>query len=258
MHHVNGATDRRRTIRSVVNANQHRTQGPNLMHANGLRTPALLETDRVSLADLASRTRPRGRLGRPRGRLGVVGTGAALVVLACSSPARIPAVSGATATASIQPSSATTSSAAVTVPLCRAVDLDGRIVRWEATAGGRAATVELENTGAGSCALPHDPRPALLDADDVPLIVGAVGQWTGSISAGDVLHSTVEVRNYCGQDGRDPVRIFVEATFADGRDAVTFVPATGGPGGVPPCSDANGTNPDITMHEWEQGLAPAG
>ena len=68
----------------------------------------------------------------------------------------------------------------------------------------------------------------------------------------------VQVGNYCGSDGRDPVMILVEATFADGKDSVSFSPAAGGLSGVPPCNGVNGPTDDIAMQPWQPGPAPAG
>jgi hypothetical protein len=181
------------------------------------------------------------------------------LLVACGGPIGIGATNGANPTPISTPSALATRSAIPTDPHeCKAFELEGQIVRWEAAAGGRTATVELRSAAAGDCALPSDPRPALLDADNVPLIVGATERWHEVISPAEVLHSMVEVGNYCGPDGRDPVMIFVEATFADGRDSVSFLPAGGGPSGVPPCNDVNGPKDDILMRPWETGPAPAG
>jgi hypothetical protein len=203
--------------------------------------------------------RTRSMFAALGGRLAVLGAGVALVLVACRGPIGIGPTNGPTSTPISTQGAVTTQGAVPTdPPLCKAVELEGQIVRWEAAAGGRIAPVELRSTAAGDCALPSDPRPALLDADDVPLIVGATERWHQYISPTQVLHSMVEVGNYCGPDGRDPVTIFVEATFADGTDSVSFFPAAGGLSGVPPCNDANGPTDDITMQPWDTGPAPAG
>ena len=217
---------------------------------------AVVPIDPVAIASSVSATRrTRGAFSGLGGRLAVLGAGAALVLVAIGGAIGIGALN------SPSPSPISTQTAVATpaaardgpAPVRGNVDLDGRIVRWEGAAGSRIATVELRSTAAGDCTLPSDPKLALLDADNVPLIVGAVGRWHAFISPGEVLHALVQVSNYCGSDGRDPVMIHVEATFADGKDSLSFFPAAGGLSGVPPCNGAPGSSGDIDMQPWEIG-----
>jgi hypothetical protein len=226
---------------------------------------AVVPIDPVAIVAAASATRrSMGLFSGLGGRLGVLGAGAALVLVAIGGAIGIGALTApsptpiATQAANAnQTSDATPAAVATDPPLCIAVDLDGRIVRWEGAAGSRIATVELRSTAAGDCSLPSDPTLALLDADGVPLIVGATEPWHAAISPGGVLHSMVRVGNYCGSEGRDPVMIHVEATFADGKDSLSLFPTAGGLSGVPPCNGPAGSNGDIEMQPWQQGPAPA-
>ena len=226
---------------------------------------AVVPVDPVAIAAAASANRrSRGRFSGLGGRLGVLGAGAALVLVtiggaigigALNAPSQTPIATKA-ANAN-QTSDSTQAAVATDPPLCNAVDLDGRIVRWEGAAGSRIATVELRSTAAGDCSLPSEAQLALIDADGVPLIVDATERWHTAISPGGVLHAMVQVGNYCGSEGRDPVMIHVEATFAGGKDSVSLFPAAGGLSGVPPCNgpEASGV---IEMQPWQPGPAPAG
>jgi Protein of unknown function (DUF4232) len=162
-------------------------------------------------------------------------------VAAVASPSAV-AVASPTRTATPAPS------AHPTTGPCDPASLAARITGWEGAAGSRIATVELTNTGTGSCLLDAVDRPQLVGGDGTVLIDGKAPASSDqlTIAPGDVLTTLVSASNDCKPAPVPPVS--VAFVFADGQRLVA-APASPTDATVPPCNGA-GTPAAIDMHPW--------
>lgn len=209
---------------------------------------AILPFDATAIAatvalDARRRSGVIGRLFRSPGagaRLALIGAGAALVVAGA-------VVFGGGGNGVVPPVQ-TPTSAPVALRDCTPDDVDAVITAWDGAAGHRIATVELHQIGSSACAVASLPQPWLADGNGSPMINGKAGAGAPiSIAPGEVLHTLVDVSNYCGPDPKAPVTLaFTEvntATFvatALTRDDLS---------GVPPCNGP-GSPATIQMHPW--------
>ena len=145
---------------------------------------------------------------------------------------------------------ATPTAAPVALRACTPYDADAVITAWDGAAGHRIATVELHQIGTTPCAIDPLPQPWLADGSGTPLITGKAGAGTPiSFAPGDVLHTLVQVGNYCGPDpvapghrGVHPGRGRVRRHRPDAADL----------SGVPPCNGEAGPRDDIQMQPWSR------
>jgi hypothetical protein len=140
--------------------------------------------------------------------------------------------------------------APMAVRACTPYDVDAVITAWDGAAGSRIATVELHQIGATPCAVDPLPQPWLADGGGTPLLTGTAGVGTPiTFAPGEVLHTLVQVGNYCGPDPAAPV------TVAFTQNGAVFVATALSPSdlsGVPPCNGAAGPTNDIAMHPWSR------
>jgi hypothetical protein len=160
------------------------------------------------------------------------------------------AVIGGGARGLLGPGATATSAPATNVRTCTPDDVDAVITAWDGAAGSRIATVELHQIGTTPCAVDPLPQPWLAGGDGTPLITGKAGAGTPiEIGPGDVLHTLVQVGNYCGPDPVAPV------TVAFTQGAAVFVATALSPtdlSGVPPCNGAADSKGVIEMHPWSR------
>lgn len=175
------------------------------------------------------------------GRLALIGAGAVLAVaglgVVISGGARGLFAPGPTSPAQ-----------AATLRACSPYDVDAVITAWGGAAGHRIATVELRHIGTTACAVAPLPQPWLADGGGSRLIDGQAGGGSPvSFAPGEVLHTLVDVANYCGAAPAAPVTL----AFTQ-KDAATFVATALTPDdltGVPPCNGP-GFPGTIQMHPW--------
>jgi len=140
--------------------------------------------------------------------------------------------------------------AAATIRACTPDDGDAVITAWDGAAGHRIATVELHQIGSTPCAIDPLPQPWLADGGGTPLITGKSGAGAAiTIAPGDVLHTLVQVGNYCGPEPAAPVTVAFtdhDATFVATALSRTDV------SGVPPCNGTAGPKDDIQMQPWSR------
>lgn len=142
----------------------------------------------------------------------------------------------------------TATPAPVALRACTPYDVDAVITAWDGAAGSRIATVELHQIGTTPCAVDPLPQPWLADGHGTPLLTGTAGAGTPiTFAPGEVLHTLVQVGNYCGPEPAAPV------TVAFTQHEATFVATALSPtdlSGVPPCNGEAGPKNDIAMHPW--------
>ncbi|MEA2675308.1 MAG: hypothetical protein QOI92_2500 [Chloroflexota bacterium] len=142
----------------------------------------------------------------------------------------------------------TATPASVALRACTPYDVDAVITAWDGAAGSRIATVELHQIGATPCAVVPLPQPWLADGHGTPLLTGTAGAGTPiTFAPGEVLHTLVQVGNYCGPVPAAPV------TVAFTQNGAAFVATALSPtdlSGVPPCNGEAGPTNDIAMHPW--------
>lgn len=137
------------------------------------------------------------------------------------------------------------------VRACTPDEVDAVITAWSGAAGSRIATVELHQIGAAPCAVDPLPEPWLASGHGTPLITGKAEAGTPiTIEPGDVLHTLVEVSNYCGPAPVAPVTV----AFTQG-DAVFVATALSRTdlSGVPPCNGPDGSAGSIQMQPFALG-----
>jgi hypothetical protein len=136
----------------------------------------------------------------------------------------------------------------VALRACTPYDVDAVITAWDGAAGSRIATVELHQIGTTPCAVDPLPQPWLADGHGTPLLTGTAGAGTPiTFAPGELLHTLVQVGNYCGPEPAAPV------TLAFTQHEATFVATALSPtdlSGVPPCNGEAGPKNDIAMHPW--------
>jgi hypothetical protein len=176
------------------------------------------------------------------GRLGIVLVGALVTVAALG------VVVGAgggnlfapTQTATANVPEATPTAVPGDLGACTADELGGTIAAWEGAAGHRIATVQLRTIGKIGCSVPELLRPALVDADDHALIVGAPAQAgsTVTIAAGRYVTTLVDMANYCGDAPTAALHIRL---YLPSEESVEAAPAAGlaNPVDAPPCSGSS-------------------
>ena len=142
----------------------------------------------------------------------------------------------------------TATPAPIAVRACTPYDVDAVITAWDGAAGSRIATVELHQIGATPCGVDPLPQPWLADGHGTPLLTGNAGAGTPiTFAPGEVLHTLVQVGNYCGPEPAAPV------TLAFTQNGAVFVATALSPtdlSGVPPCNGEAGPTNDIAMHPW--------
>lgn len=177
------------------------------------------------------------------GRLGTIAATGLLVVAGAA------VIGGGSKDQGIVPVATATAAASAAIGMCTSQDVDARITRWEGAAGHRIATVVLVRTTAGKCSLDVLPQPWLADGSGKSLVVGH-GQTSSYVLVGpdDVLHTLVQVGNYCGPTPDAPVT--VAFTQSDGALVVAAPLTPDDRSGVPPCNGEQGPKDDIQMQPW--------
>jgi DNA-directed RNA polymerase specialized sigma24 family protein len=131
---------------------------------------------------------------------------------------------------------------------CEASELQLRVTAWSSGTTERLATVQMTNIGGVACLVDNFPEPWLVEAPQMPMIIGVDSAGTLiRIGPGDTLRTSVRVRNYCGPAPRAPV------TLAFRRNNVVLVADPLTPtdlSGVPPCGGYAGTPEDVQMQPW--------
>jgi hypothetical protein len=131
---------------------------------------------------------------------------------------------------------------------CQSNELDLRVTKWEPDGNDRVASVEMHNIGAMACLVDNLPEPWLVQAPQLPMLIGTdISGTLIRIGPGDTLRTTVHVRNYCGPDPKAPV------TLAFRRTTTVFMaqPLSGADvSGVPPCGGVAASPNDISMQPW--------
>jgi DNA-directed RNA polymerase specialized sigma24 family protein len=129
--------------------------------------------------------------------------------------------------------------------LCEPSELHLRVLQWAVAGTERTATVQMTNVSGAACLVDNLPEPWLVEAPQLPMIIGT--DFTGTlarIGPGDVFRTSVHVRNYCGPDPRAPV------TLAFRRDNTILVadPLTATDlSGVPGCGGYAQSPEDVRM-----------
>ena len=139
---------------------------------------------------------------------------------------------------------------------CDPADLTAGILGWDGAAGHRIATLRLASTASAPCNVPNSIQLSLIDARGTTLITGKVTTYPStSIGPSGVIHTLVQVGNYCGPAADDPATIVFD--FGPGGGRVTATPASSGVvglpsglSGIPPCNGTAGPTDDITMQPW--------
>jgi DNA-directed RNA polymerase specialized sigma24 family protein len=132
--------------------------------------------------------------------------------------------------------------------LCEPHELELRVTQWAEAGADRVAIVAMENVGGIACLVDNLPEPWFVEAGQIPMLIG--NDFVGTlirIGPGDVLRTTVRVRNYCGPEPRPPV------SLAFRRDSFVMVAkplTTTDLSGVPPCGGYPGTPDDVQMTPW--------
>lgn len=179
-------------------------------------------------------------------RLALIGAGAILAVVGA-------VVIGGGAKGLFPPAqTATVTAAPVAVRTCTPYDVDAVITAWDGAAGHRIATVELHQIGTSPCSVARLPQPWLAGGHGGQLITGHADTTAGTIilAPGELLHTLVQVGNYCGPTPAAPVTVAFTT-----QDEATFVATALTPtdlSGVPPCSGTAGPTDDITMHPFQR------
>lgn len=91
---------------------------------------------------------------------------------------------------------------------CEPTELELQVTQWAVAGPERTATVQMTNIGGVACLVDNLPEPWLVEAPQLPMIIGT--DFPGTlvrIGPGDVLRTSVHVRNYCGPDPRAPVTL---------------------------------------------------
>lgn len=128
---------------------------------------------------------------------------------------------------------------------CAANELQLRVTQWVASGPERTATVQMTNVGGVACLVDNLPEPWLVEAPQLPMIIGT--DFPGTIiriGPGDVLRTSVHVRNYCGPAPRAPV------TLAFRRESLVLVAEplnSGDLSGVPGCGGYAQSPDDVRM-----------
>ena len=131
---------------------------------------------------------------------------------------------------------------------CGPAELQLRVTEWVADGAERTGTVEMTNTGGAACLVDNLPEPWLVEAPQMPMLVGT--DFAGTlirIGPGDTLRTTVRVRNYCGSDPRAPVTLaFRRGTTVLVARALTTTDLSG----VPECGGYAPSPEDVRMQPW--------
>jgi hypothetical protein len=135
--------------------------------------------------------------------------------------------------------------------ICRPDEVDAVITAWDAAADHRTATVELHHTGTRTCDVPTMPMPWLADRDGDSIMAGHADDNAPRLafSPGEVLHTLVQVGNYCGPEPAPPVTLVFQHN--EGIYVATALSPTD-LSGVPPCWDEDGPRDDIQMQPWRR------
>lgn len=175
-------------------------------------------------------------------RLALIGAGAILAV------AGMVVIGGGAK--GLFPPAQTATAAPAALRACTPYDVDAVITAWDGAAGHRIATVELHQVGTSECTVAPLPQPWLAGGHGAELVVGHAGAGAAiPFAPGEVLHTLVQVGNYCGPTPDAPVMV------AFNQDSGVFVATALTPtdmSGLPPCSGAAGPKDDIQMHPWER------
>ena len=214
---------------------------------------AVVPIDAADVARAAiGAARPPTFAGRLRGaweQVGIVGRLGTIVATGLLIVAGAAVFAGGSKDQGIVPVATATPAASAGRGMCTQDDVDARITSWEGAAGHRIATVELARTSAAKCSLDVLPQPWLADGTGKALIVGH-GETSSYVLVGpdDVLHTLVQVGNYCGPRPDAPVT--VAFTQSDGALFVATPVTPDDVSGVPPCNGEQGPKDDIQMQPW--------
>ena len=103
----------------------------------------------------------------------------------------------------------------------------------------------MTNTGGVACLIDPLPEPWLVEAPQMPMLIGT--DYPGALSRigpGDTLRTTVHVRNWCGPAPRAPVTL----AFRRGSTVLVAEPLNAGDlSGVPGCGGYASTPEDVRM-----------
>ena len=129
--------------------------------------------------------------------------------------------------------------------LCEPNELRLRVTAWVPVGTERTASVEMNNIGGVACLVDNLPEPWLVEAPQMPMLIGADLQGTLiRIGPGDRLRTSVHVRNYCGPDPRAPVTLaFRRGTTVLVAEALNAADLSG----VPQCGGYASTPEDVRM-----------
>lgn len=131
---------------------------------------------------------------------------------------------------------------------CEPGELQLRVTEWVAAGAERTGTVEMTNTGGVACLVDNLPEPWLVEAPQMPMLVGT--DFAGTlirIGPGDTVRTSVRVRNYCGPDPRAPVTLaFRRGTTVLVARALTTTDLSG----VPECGGYAASPEDVRMQPW--------
>ena len=129
--------------------------------------------------------------------------------------------------------------------LCEPEELQLRVLQWAAAGPERTGTVQMTNVGGVACLVDNLPEPWLVEAPQLPMMIGT--DFPGTlirIGPGDVLRTSVHVRNWCGPDPRAPVTL----AFRRGSAVLVAEPLNAGDlSGVPGCGGYPSTPDDVMM-----------
>jgi DNA-directed RNA polymerase specialized sigma24 family protein len=129
--------------------------------------------------------------------------------------------------------------------LCEVNELAAHVTGWTASGSDWIASVELKNVSSFACLIDSSSEPWLVDRTRTPLIIGVdAASAVIRIGPGEVMHTKVQVHNYCGAPPVQPVTVGF-------RDGTLFIVADAGgdsTSGIPSCV-GNGKGV-ITMQLW--------
>lgn len=140
---------------------------------------------------------------------------------------------------------------------CESAELETRVVKWEGAGADayRIATVEMRNVGKEPCLVEALPEPWLTAFPRDAILIGLDrGGGLLRIGPGEVMHTVVRARNFCGAPPRPPVSV----AFRQGSTVIAAAPVSADDvSGVPPCGNYTGSKDDVQMDPWALGPAPA-
>jgi RNA polymerase sigma-70 factor (ECF subfamily) len=132
--------------------------------------------------------------------------------------------------------------------LCELSELELKVTSWQGEPAHRSAAVEMRNISRGACLVDSAPEPWLVDGAHIALVMGQdQPSQQMRIGPGDVLRTTVAVRNYCGVAPPPPVTV----AFRQGETILFAAPlGYNDMSGLPTCGGTPPSTGDIGMRAW--------